>query len=368
MTHDSAQLPEIDSIAALLPAFDFVGLIARGTAGTVYKARQRSLDRDVAIRILPSEKAHDAVFRRSFEARAKSMANLAHPGLIRVYDSGEVDGLPFMVMEYVPGKSLRHSARGTAIDPRQAVQIVIAACHGLAHAHGQGIAHGAIRPANILLTPKREPKLGNFGLAQPDPGDGGVDEAAAYRAPELAASNSSGNPSTDVYAIGVLLQELLTGIPAGTLDAAGSALADAKLAAICRQAAHSDPARRYSDAGALAAALEQWAAPRTTPRAPLPARFQRQTSPHRPKSPAVSKAPAVTYPGSRAGRGMLVHGAIIAALLLAIHGVWGAYRAKQDSVARLRQMEAEKPSVIVIHAMPLQESSEIDSSLVQFKP
>ena len=150
MPHDHASLSNLDSIASLFPAFDFEGLISRGAAGAVYKARQRSLDRDVAIRIASRESAEDPAFRNSFEMMAKAMASLAHPGLIRVYDSGEVAGLPFVVMEYVPGNSLRQSAQGRAVEPRQAVQIVLAACQGLAHAHGKGIAHGAIRRAARL--------------------------------------------------------------------------------------------------------------------------------------------------------------------------------------------------------------------------
>jgi serine/threonine protein kinase len=294
---------------------------------------------------------------------AKAMASLAHPGLIRVYDSGEVAGLPFVVMEYVPGNSLRQSAQGRAVDPRQAVQIVLAACQGLSHAHGKGIAHGAIRPANILLTPKCEPKIGNFGLTQQVRHDEA--DSSAYLAPEAADGSRSGNPQTDVYAIGVILQELLTGIPAGTMDAAPIALPDPKLAEICRKAAHPDPARRYSDAGTLAEALLQWLASR----APLRAPIQRQASAYRPKSASVSKAPAVSYPSSRAGRGMLVHCTVIALLLLAINGVWGAYQTKKDTLARLRNMEDAKPRVIIIEAEPVKESPHaIDPSIVQFKP
>lgn len=365
MPHHTAGLSGIDSIAALFPAFDVEGLIAHGAAGTVYKARQRSLDREVAIRIAPRAQAADPVFRHSFKSMAKAMASLGHPGLIRVYDSGDVEDLPFVVMEYVPGKSLRHSAHGKAVEPRQAVQIVIAACEALAQAHGKGIAHGAIRPANILLTQKCEPKIGNFGFTPQGPQDGIDADASAYRAPELSGGSESPSPQADVYALGVILKELLTGIPAGTLHAVPVTIADPKLAAICQKAAHPDPAQRYSDAGTLAAALGQW----SPSRVPAAVTLQRPVAPYRPKAPVTSTPPAVSYPASRAGRGLLVHCSVIAALLFAIHGVWGAYQEKQESLARLRKLEEAKPGVIILHAAPGQESPHgIDPSLVQLKP
>lgn len=324
MPHDLAEVYGIESIATLFPAFDVEGLIAEGTAGTVYKARQRSLDREVAIRIAPRARSADPAFRNSFRSMAKAMASLGHPGLIRVYDSGEVDELPFVVMEYVPGRSLHHSSHGKAVHPRQAAQIVIATCEGLDHAHGKGIAHGAIRPANILLTQKCQPKIGNFGFTAPGPQDAMDAGASAYRAPELPDEGGSGTPQADVYAVGVILKELLTGIPAASHHAVKVAIPDAKLAAICQKAAHPDPAQRYPDAGALAEALGQWSASR----APAAVRLQRPVAPHRPKAPVTSKTPAVSRPVSRAGRGLLVHSTIIATLLFAIQGVWGAYHTK----------------------------------------
>ncbi len=361
MSHDRSS--HLDSLASLFPAFDFEGLIAHGAAGAVYKARQRSLDRDVAIRIASRENAGDPEFRNSFEIMAKAMGNLTHPGLIRVYDSGDVDGLPFMVMEYIPGKTLRHSSHGKAVDPRQAVQIVMAACLGLAHAHGKGIAHGAIQPANILLTQKCEPKIGSFGFTRQICDQ--VADASAYSAPELSTGSGSASPQSDVYAIGVILMELLTGIPAGTPNMAQTVLPDAKLSAICQKAAHRDPALRYPDAGALAETLDQWSAAATPRRVPV----QLKTSSYRPNAPVTSKVPAVSSPASRAGRGMLVHCAVIGFLLIAIHVVWGAYQAKQESLASLRKMEETKPRVIIIKAEPAQEAQHgVDPSLVQLKP
>ena len=121
------EAPSLELLCELLPAYEFEFLIAQGGMGAVYKARQRSLDRDVAIKILPRELGSDPLFRESFEAEAKAMARLSHHNLIRVYDYGDADGLLFTVMEYVHGSSLHHSAHGQKIDAQQAIEIVTAA-------------------------------------------------------------------------------------------------------------------------------------------------------------------------------------------------------------------------------------------------
>ena len=156
----------IEALGRLLPAYDFECLIAKGGMGAVYKAKQRSLGRDVAIKILPPEVGRDPLFRRSFETEARAMARLNHPNLIGVYDSGSVADMLYIVMEYVPGKSLYHSSYGKMVDPVQAVELIQGICAGLSHAHENGIIHSDIKPANVLLTPKAEPKIGEFGLAR----------------------------------------------------------------------------------------------------------------------------------------------------------------------------------------------------------
>ena len=354
MTPNPDGLPELDCIAALLPAFEFEGLIARGAVGAVYKARQRSLDRAVAIRIIPREQGQDPAFRSSFDAGVRAMANLTHPNLIRVFDSGDVNGLPYMVMEYVPGKSLHHSAHGKAIDPRQAAQIVIAACKGLAHAHGNGIVHRAIKPTDILLTPKCEPKIGNFGFAQHCPAD-----ASAYMAPELADGSAAENPQSDIYAIGMVLRELLTGMPAGEVDAERIVIHDPKLAAICSTATHPDPALRYPDAKSLAEALKCWLVSANR----VPIVRQRKPSPYRPKHVAVPR------PSPRAGRTLLKNCAVIGFLLVATHGAWGVYQEKLGSTVRVQQVEDAVPRFVIVKAEPKRELPDrVEPALVKLEP
>lgn len=349
---------ELDLIAARLTAFEIEGLIGHGSTGSVYKARQRSLDRDVAIRTISREKSGDASFRTSFRERARSMARLTHPSLIRIFDSGELDGLPYVVMEYVPGKSLRHSARGKMIEPRQAVEIVIAACEGLAHAHANGIAHGAIQPADILLTPKCEPKIGNFGGVDHGQSDGPSPDAAAYMAPELAAGSVLASPLTDVFSIGMVLRELLTGVPAGSAEAQRTGIADPKLAEICHRAAHPVPAQRFHDAATFAKALRTWMAPSGPVAAPRSPQFSAQ----RPRPVTATNL------GPRPGRVLLRNCVVIAALLLAIHGTWGIYQEKKRTTAHLQKIEDAKPPVIQVKKARGTNQDRVDQMLAQARP
>jgi serine/threonine protein kinase len=336
----SFETPGIDSLAALLPAFEFEWLIARGGMGAVFKARQRSLDRDVAIKILPRELGSDPLFRGSFEAEAKAMARLAHPNLIRVYDSGDVDGLLYIVMEYVPGKSLHHSAHGKAIDPKQAVEIMAAACKGLGHAHASGIVHRDIKPANILLTPKCEPKIGDFGLARciRTGTEGPAMGTPAYMAPEVIQQPAGGNPRSDVFALGVVLRELLTGIPAGTEAAEKAVISDLKLAAICRKATHPDPALRFPDAASFGESLSSWLG--------VPGRVPvfKASQPSQPRPQPV----LVARRGPPRAWGLAGKCAVIGLLLAAIHLTWGIYQTKRDQLAMQRQQEPARSAENVL--------------------
>ena len=255
------EAPQIEELQELLPAYEILDFIAKGGMGAVYRARQISLDREVAIKILPREFGEDPEFRAGFETEAKAMARLNHPNLIAVYDCGDVRGMPYIVMEYINGKSLFHSAWKTVVEPTQAVGIVKGICDGLAHAHENGIIHRDIKPANILLTPKAEPKIGDFGLAlasgQNNPGL--VMGTPGYAAPELFHSPHLAGEHADIFAVGVILHELLTGQPPDSVDpAACVSTGDSGLDAIWHNAVHPDSAQRYQDVAAMAEALAAW--------------------------------------------------------------------------------------------------------------
>jgi serine/threonine protein kinase len=248
------QAPEIDQLAPLFPAYHIECLIATGGMGAVYRAVQKSLDRTVAIKILPREFSQDPNFCTIFEAEAKSMARLNHPNLIGVYDFGEVNGMLFIIMEFVPGQSLFHSTHAQAIDPKEVMRLISAVCSGLAHAHENGIIHRDIKPSNILLDLQNEPKIGDFGLAHPV-GTGHQEGAEiygtpGYTAPEVVNNPKSVNHRADIFSVGVLLHELLTGkLPADDPRPASQiAHCDLRFDAIIRRATAEVPEARYANA------------------------------------------------------------------------------------------------------------------------
>jgi serine/threonine protein kinase len=257
------EAPSLEALSTLLPAYDFEAFIAQGGMGAVYKARQRALDRDVAIKVLPRELGEDPEFRQSFETEAKAMGRLNHPNLIGVYDFGAIDGMLYIVMEYVNGKSLYHSAYNLAVDPEQAAAIVKGICDGLAHAHDNGVIHRDIKPANILLNEKVVPKIGDFGLARPHwaEGPGLIMGTPGYTAPEIYDDPEHCDRRTDIFAVGVILYELLTGQKSeeGSPPPSTVVRCDKRLDTIWKQATDPNPERRYATVDRMAQDLESWA-------------------------------------------------------------------------------------------------------------
>ena len=261
MSHETFKAPELDQLAELLPAYDFESFIAQGGMGAVYKATQRSLDREVAIKILPRELGADPEFRESFETEAKAMAKLNHPNLLGVFDYGDIDGMPYIVMEFISGKSLYYSAWNQIIEPEQAIEIVKGICEGLDHAHDHGILHRDIKPANILLTAKAQPKIGDFGLAQHvgSTSSGTIMGTPGYAAPELTQAPETAGIGADIYAVGVILHELITGQrPDPTGAELPQPFGDRGLDAIWQKATDPVIAKRYASTKEMAAALSSW--------------------------------------------------------------------------------------------------------------
>jgi hypothetical protein len=256
------EAPDPSQLMSLFPGYDVECLIACGGMGAVYRAVQRSLERTVALKILPREFSADAAFCAGFEAEAKAMARLNHPNLIGVYDFGEVDGMLYIIMEYVAGQSLFHSAAGQTIHPSEVVRLISGICAGLAHAHQHGILHRDIKPANILLDVHAEPKIGDFGLARPV--DRQVQEGEEifgtphYTAPEVVDAPQSVDNRADIFSVGVVLHELLTGkLPADDpRPASVIAGCDPRFDAVIRKATHPSPDGRYTSAAEIAAELQ----------------------------------------------------------------------------------------------------------------
>ena len=310
--------PEVEEVARLFPNYEIHGLIACGGMGAVYRATQTSLDRAVAIKILPREFSTDAEFREGFESEAKAMAKLNHPNLIGVYDFGEVGGMLFIVMEYVAGQSLYHVSHGCAVDHADAVAIVIGVCHGLAHAHEHGILHRDIKPSNILLDGQTNPKIGDFGLARALEREIQEGEqifgTPGYTAPEVLEPPFAIDQRADIFSVGVMLHELLTGKLPDADPRLASQISNCnyRLDAVIVRATYPDPSRRYTSALELAKELEKIAAipnrmlrTGSTPRAmgstaitrvsaaPAPSLPKARSAPPRPQSPFRQPKPVV---------------------------------------------------------------------------
>jgi eukaryotic-like serine/threonine-protein kinase len=248
--------------------------IAIGGMGEVWRAEDRLLGREVAVKVLRREYADDPDFRERFTTEARNAASLHHPGIASVFDFGELgDGVPFLVMELVEGRPLSDLIRGQALAPDAVRAIVQQTADALAVAHRAGIVHRDVKPANLLVTPAGEVKITDFGIARAADGlaltqTGQLVGTPQYLSPEQVDGQSA-TPASDVYALGVVLYECLTGGRPFTGETpVATALAHlrqpipelpadvpADLRAVCERALAKDPAERYADAGELAAAL-----------------------------------------------------------------------------------------------------------------
>jgi tetratricopeptide (TPR) repeat protein len=268
--------------------------VGRGGFSTVYKAWQERLGRAVAVKVLNSaEPRRDELAR--FRREVAILARLAHPNVVQVFDGGEADGRPYMVLEYLPGGTLHRRWAGQPQPPREVAALVAAlarAAHALHSAAGDPIVHRDLKPSNVLLAADGTPKLADFGFALLLPAAGAADPTPltqthavlgtpGYMAPEQAAGKKHGQvgPAADVYALGAILYEGLTGRPPfkgdSALDTALQVLyqdpipprrrrpeVPAGLETICLKCLRKEPARRYASALALADDLENFLAGR----------------------------------------------------------------------------------------------------------
>ncbi len=270
------------------PQLEMLALLGQGGMGAVYKARQTKLDRLVAVKILPPEVARDPAFAERFTREARSLARLNHPHIVTVHDFGDVDGLYHFTMEYVDGRNLRDLLQAGALPVAQVLAIVPQLCDALQYAHDEGLVHRDIKPENILLDGKGRVKVADFGLARlvgltPTyltlTGTHEVMGTLLYMAPEQMKRSHTVDHRADIYSLGVVLYEMLTGeLPLGRFaPPSRKAAVDERLDQVVLQALAREPAERYQDAGALkqevvaalaatAGALGQASAPSGSPR------------------------------------------------------------------------------------------------------
>ena len=216
--------------APALPGYEIIDELGRGGMGIVYKARQIGLNRLVAIKMVLSGVHASPTALSRFRIEAEAVARLQHPNIVHIYDIGNKDGCPFFTLEYVAGGSVDRLLNNGALEIRDAVLLAEGVARGLHHAHERGIVHRDLKPANVLLSgpdaPLEDgselgiPKLTDFGLAKQLEGDarltrtGSVMGTPSYMAPEQALGETDSiGPETDVYGLGVILYEMLTGQP-----------------------------------------------------------------------------------------------------------------------------------------------------------
>jgi eukaryotic-like serine/threonine-protein kinase len=201
-----------------IPGFEVQGELGRGAMGVVYKAKHLSLKRIVAIKMVLDCALNNPKVLQRFYDEAEAVGRLQHHGIVQIFNSGEFDGLPYFCLEYIDGHGLELD-KGKLWDYREAAQIVIQLCEALHYAHSRGIVHRDMKPANVLLTSQGKPKITDFGLAKFLSDDKGLTASGAimgtpgYMAPEQAAPKKEEpiGPAADVYALGAILYEMVTG-------------------------------------------------------------------------------------------------------------------------------------------------------------
>jgi tRNA A-37 threonylcarbamoyl transferase component Bud32 len=259
--------PPISELAALFPQLEIQECLGRGGMGAVYKARQPRLDRVVALKILAPEKQSDPQFAERFEREARVLARLSHPNIVSVFDFGEVRGRFYLIMEYVDGLTLRQVMQTGRISPAQALQLVPRICEALQYAHEQGIVHRDIKPENILLDKQGRVKIADFGIAKIAgveakglslTGARDVMGTPAYMAPEQVEKPQSVDHRADIYSLGVVFYEMLTGeLPLGKFAPPSQKVQmDVRLDEVVLHALEKEPARRYQHASQVKTAVE----------------------------------------------------------------------------------------------------------------
>ncbi|MEO1528651.1 MAG: protein kinase [Planctomycetota bacterium] len=252
----------------LLPQLEVIELLGRGGMGAVYKARQRSLDRVVALKVIHRELAQVPGFAERFEREAKSLARLNHPSIVGVYDFGQVDGQYYLVMEYVEGMDLRRLLKTAEIEPSQAIAMVPQICEALQYAHDQGVVHRDIKPENILVGTDGKIRIGDFGLAKlVSDGEPELNLTASnqvmgtlkYMAPEQLEGASAIDHRADIYSLGVVFYELLTGeLPLGRFGPPSQKAAiDTRLDEVVFRALEKELPNRYQAASQMGAEVQE---------------------------------------------------------------------------------------------------------------
>ncbi|HTN86276.1 MAG TPA: serine/threonine-protein kinase, partial [Sorangium sp.] len=203
-----------------IPGYELVEELGRGAMGVVYRARQLSLDRFVALKVILAGKHAGKRQLTRFRVEARALASLSHPNIVQIYDVGEAEGVPYFALELVEGETLERRLDRGAWSVREAARLVRTLAEAMAAAHQRGIVHRDLKPSNVLLARDGSPKISDFGVAKRLEGGAGETQTGdligtpLYMAPEQAQGRSADiGPAADVYSLGAILYELLAGRP-----------------------------------------------------------------------------------------------------------------------------------------------------------
>ena len=332
-----------------IPGYEVIRELGRGGMGVVYLAWQTGLNRLVAVKMILAGEDSRPRDRDRLRAEAAAVARLEHPNLVKIHETGELDGYPYFSMEYVDGGRLADTLQGTPLPPRRAAQLVETLARATEAAHERGVIHRDLTPANVLFTSAGEPKIVDFGLAKLTIGGtdrtvtGDILGSPSYMAPEQASGHSKAvGPAADVYALGAILYDMLTGRPPFKGESVLATLAlvvndepvspsrlqpkvPRDLDTVCLKCLNKEPSRRYATAAGLADDLRRYLAGEPVSARPVG---------------AVSRAArwARRRPGVAALLAVSATGAIIAFALVA----WKEADARQAQRRAEQSQEAEK--------------------------
>jgi len=286
----------VDEIAKLFPHLEILECLGRGGMGVVYKARQPKLNRLVALKILAPERESDPKFAERFTREAQALARLSHPNIVAVHDFGETDGVFYLLMEFVDGVNLRTLIQAGRVAPEQALAVVPKICEALQYAHEQGSVHRDIKPENVLLDQEGRVKIADFGIAklirpeadQPSITEDGTVGTPHYMAPEQVEQPKTVDHRADIYSLGVVFYEMLTGeLPLGKFAPPSRKVQiDVRLDEVVLHALEKEPARRYQHVSQVKTDVETIAAGAAASEG-RPAGSERRDAPDS-KAPAAS--------------------------------------------------------------------------------
>jgi serine/threonine-protein kinase len=354
----------VPSATAALPdvrGYAVEGLLGHGGMGVVYKARHLRLNRPVALKMLLAGIHARPQELERFLREAEAAAGLRHPNIVQVHDVGDVDGRPYFTMEFVAGGSLTQRLAGTPLPPRRAAALLVTVAEAIHVAHQHGIVHRDLKPSNILLTPDGTPKITDFGLARRLEGGDGLTLSGAvvgtpgYMAPEQARGDTRAvGPAADVYALGTILYECLTGRPPFKAATAAETVQQVisqdpvppsrlnlklprDLETICLKCLQKDPGRRYPTAADVAAEVERFLKHEPIQARP-PGRWERCLRWVRRRPAAAALLAAVGL--------LLAAGAVSA---------WSLYQQQSAARARRAQTDQEVRAILERARGPLEE-------------